>query len=358
MDEAHHLRARRPSPPSRRSRAPGACCCSPRHRCSSTRRFTVRLLTLLDPVRPRRCKGFGAHRPQEALFRRPRPASRADDAQGATAVIAPSGSLARRPPLGTLAWSRAAPARTSPRPTASRRRHSATAPACGGGFSARRSTGTWSSRRRAELRAAEAVLGRVLGLGPGRSLAGLVAAASSRARRLRPRRRRQPVSRPRSGARRGKAAALPRAAGRGHLGASRRRRSCRSPRRWPRWRASGRGSRGDGIEALGYHGDLPLVERDRQVARFRDPTARGPHLRRGRRKVRNFQFAHHLVNYDLPWSPATMEQRIGRLDRIGQTQRVDIHVFDSRARSPPTCSPCWPTPSASSARPWAGSTRC
>jgi ATP-dependent helicase HepA len=87
----------------------------------------------------------------------------------------------------------------------------------------------------------------------------------------------------------------------------------------------------DGIEALGYHGDLPLVERDRQVARFRDPD--GPKLLLSTEvggEGRNFQFAHHLVNYDLPWSPATMEQRIGRLDRIGQTQPVDIHVFDVR----------------------------
>jgi len=87
----------------------------------------------------------------------------------------------------------------------------------------------------------------------------------------------------------------------------------------------------DGIEALGYHGDLPLVERDRQVARFRDPD--GPRLlicTEVGGEGRNFQFAHHLVNYDLPWSPATMEQRIGRLDRIGQTQPVDIHVFDMR----------------------------
>jgi ATP-dependent helicase HepA len=87
----------------------------------------------------------------------------------------------------------------------------------------------------------------------------------------------------------------------------------------------------DGIEALGYHGDLPLVERDRQVARFRDPD--GPRLLLCTEvggEGRNFQFAHHLVNYELPWSPATMEQRIGRLDRIGQTQPVDIHVFDVR----------------------------
>jgi len=87
----------------------------------------------------------------------------------------------------------------------------------------------------------------------------------------------------------------------------------------------------DGVEALGYHGDLPLVDRDRQVARFRDPD--GPKLLLSTEvggEGRNFQFAHHLVNYDLPWSPATMEQRIGRLDRIGQTQPVDIHVFDVR----------------------------
>src|SRR5215467_10717432 len=87
----------------------------------------------------------------------------------------------------------------------------------------------------------------------------------------------------------------------------------------------------DGVEALGYHGDLPLLERDRQVARFRDPD--GPRLLLCTEvggEGRNFQFAHHLVNYDLPWSPATMEQRIGRLDRIGQTKPVDIHVFDVR----------------------------
>ncbi|RKH15185.1 helicase [Corallococcus sp. CA053C] len=85
----------------------------------------------------------------------------------------------------------------------------------------------------------------------------------------------------------------------------------------------------EGVEALGYHGDLPLVERDRQVARFRDPE--GPRVlicTEVGGEGRNFQFAHHLVHYDLPWSPSTVEQRIGRLDRIGQAHPVDIHVFD------------------------------
>jgi ATP-dependent helicase HepA len=85
----------------------------------------------------------------------------------------------------------------------------------------------------------------------------------------------------------------------------------------------------EGVEALGYHGDLPLVERDRQVARFRDPE--GPKVLLCTEvggEGRNFQFAHHLVHYDLPWSPSTVEQRIGRLDRIGQTKPVEIHVFD------------------------------
>ena len=40
---------------------------------------------------------------------------------------------------------------------------------------------------------------------------------------------------------------------------------------------------------------------------------------------RNLQFAHILVNYDLPWNPMKVEQRIGRLDRIGQKRTVRIY---------------------------------
>jgi hypothetical protein len=38
----------------------------------------------------------------------------------------------------------------------------------------------------------------------------------------------------------------------------------------------------------------------------------------------NLQFAHVVVNYDLPWSPSRVEQRIGRVDRIGQAHPVQV----------------------------------
>src|SRR5438067_1191461 len=42
----------------------------------------------------------------------------------------------------------------------------------------------------------------------------------------------------------------------------------------------------------------------------------------------DLQFAHILINYDLPWNPMVVEQRIGRVDRVGQESRiVNIYSF-------------------------------
>jgi ATP-dependent helicase HepA len=76
-----------------------------------------------------------------------------------------------------------------------------------------------------------------------------------------------------------------------------------------------------------FHEGLPLVQRDRQAAWFAEPD--GAQLlicSEIGSEGRNFQFAHHLVLFDLPLDPGLLEQRIGRLDRIGQTQTIRIHV--------------------------------
>lgn len=76
-----------------------------------------------------------------------------------------------------------------------------------------------------------------------------------------------------------------------------------------------------------FHEGLPLVQRDRQAAWFAEPD--GAQLLLCSEigsEGRNFQFAHHLVLFDLPLNPGLVEQRIGRLDRIGQTETIRVHV--------------------------------
>lgn len=83
-----------------------------------------------------------------------------------------------------------------------------------------------------------------------------------------------------------------------------------------------------GILAAVFHEDMPLIERDRAAAWFADDEDGAPILICSEigSEGRNFQFAHHLVLFDLPAHPDLLEQRIGRLDRIGQTETVKIHV--------------------------------
>ena len=69
-----------------------------------------------------------------------------------------------------------------------------------------------------------------------------------------------------------------------------------------------------------FHEGLTLVQRDRNAAWFAEPDgARLLICSEIGSEGRNFQFAHHLVLFDLPLNPELLEQRIGRLDRIGQS---------------------------------------
>lgn len=76
-----------------------------------------------------------------------------------------------------------------------------------------------------------------------------------------------------------------------------------------------------------FHEDLGLLERDRNAAWFADPEgARILLCSEIGSEGRNFQFARHLVLFGLPRDPERVEQRIGRLDRIGRVDPVEIHL--------------------------------
>lgn len=76
-----------------------------------------------------------------------------------------------------------------------------------------------------------------------------------------------------------------------------------------------------------FHESLSLIQRDRNAAWFSEPDGAQILLcSEIGSEGRNFQFAHHLVLFDLPMNPELLEQRIGRLDRIGQTATIQIHI--------------------------------
>ncbi|MEZ4771955.1 MAG: SNF2-related protein [Bacteroidia bacterium] len=76
-----------------------------------------------------------------------------------------------------------------------------------------------------------------------------------------------------------------------------------------------------------FHEELTIVQRDRNAAWFSESNgARLLLCSEIGSEGRNFQFAHHLVLFDLPAHPELLEQRIGRLDRIGQSEDIEIHV--------------------------------
>ena len=84
----------------------------------------------------------------------------------------------------------------------------------------------------------------------------------------------------------------------------------------------------EGIRGTVFHEDMSLLERDKAAAYFaqQEGGAQVMFCSEIGSEGRNFQFAHQLVLFDLPLNPDLLEQRIGRLDRIGQLHDIDIHV--------------------------------
>lgn len=84
----------------------------------------------------------------------------------------------------------------------------------------------------------------------------------------------------------------------------------------------------EGLRATVFHEGMSILERDKAAAYFAQEEGGAQILICSEigSEGRNFQFAHQLVMFDLPLNPDLLEQRIGRLDRIGQTKDIDIHV--------------------------------
>jgi SNF2 family DNA or RNA helicase len=72
-----------------------------------------------------------------------------------------------------------------------------------------------------------------------------------------------------------------------------------------------------------YHGSLTRAEKEAAIAKFRADT---PILlsTESAGEGRNLQFCHVMVNFDLPWNPMQIEQRLGRLHRVGQEHDVTL----------------------------------
>ena len=77
-----------------------------------------------------------------------------------------------------------------------------------------------------------------------------------------------------------------------------------------------------------FHEHLSLIARDRAAAYFADSEEAAQILICSEigSEGRNFQFTKHIIMFDLPMNPDLLEQRIGRLDRIGQKNDINIHV--------------------------------
>lgn len=84
-----------------------------------------------------------------------------------------------------------------------------------------------------------------------------------------------------------------------------------------------------GVKVESFHGGMPGAERHAAVERFR-AAARVLVATDVGGEGQNLQFCSTLVNFDLPWNPAQVEQRIGRLHRMGQSEPVRVFNLCSK----------------------------
>ncbi|MGH4050371.1 MAG: DEAD/DEAH box helicase [Clostridium sp.] len=86
----------------------------------------------------------------------------------------------------------------------------------------------------------------------------------------------------------------------------------------------------EGYLVAEFHGGLKRKEKEEQVAYFKEKAQIFVCTEAGG-EGRNLQFCNVMINYDLPWNPMAIEQRIGRIHRVGQTR--DVYVYNLAAQN-------------------------
>lgn len=83
------------------------------------------------------------------------------------------------------------------------------------------------------------------------------------------------------------------------------------------------------IRAVPYRGGMNRGKKDWMMDLFRNRAQVMVATEAGGEGI-NLQFCHHIINFDLPWNPMRIEQRIGRVHRLGQTEDVMIYNLSTR----------------------------
>ena len=82
------------------------------------------------------------------------------------------------------------------------------------------------------------------------------------------------------------------------------------------------------IDFVTYHGEMNTTSKNQAIADF-EHRAQVLLSTEAAGEGRNLQFCRTMINFDIPWNPMRIEQRVGRIHRVGQTRDVRIYNFSA-----------------------------